>query len=93
VGGFHRRSFSIWVTAGHTALSVVRAWGCIRSVVGPICNLVLVGWTMWQVRSIYTSIALIYMHAWSVEGSDHIESYACNLSLHFCKRLFPNLNP
>jgi hypothetical protein len=27
----------------------------------------------------------------SEEGSDHFESYVRNLSLHFCKRLFPRL--
>jgi hypothetical protein len=29
----------------------------------------------------------------SGEGSDHFESYACSLSLHFWKRLFPGLEP
>jgi hypothetical protein len=29
----------------------------------------------------------------SREGSDHFESYIHSLSLHFCKRLFPRLEP
>jgi hypothetical protein len=29
----------------------------------------------------------------SGEGSDHFGSYVRNLSLHFCKRLFPGLEP
>jgi hypothetical protein len=29
----------------------------------------------------------------SGEGSDHFESYERNLSLHFCKRLFPGHEP
>jgi hypothetical protein len=27
------------------------------------------------------------------EGFDHFGSYVCSLSLHFCKRLFPGLEP
>jgi hypothetical protein len=26
-------------------------------------------------------------------GSDHFGSYVCNLSLHFCQRLFPGIEP
>jgi hypothetical protein len=36
-------------------------------------------------------VALAY--AGSREGSDHFGSYARSLSLHFCKRLFPGLEP
>jgi hypothetical protein len=31
--------------------------------------------------------------AGSGEGSDHFGSYVCNISLHFCKKLFPRLEP
>jgi hypothetical protein len=30
---------------------------------------------------------------WSREGSDHAGCYVGSLSLHFCKRLFPGLEP
>jgi hypothetical protein len=29
----------------------------------------------------------------SEEGSDHFGFFVCSLSLHFCKRLFPGLQP
>jgi hypothetical protein len=49
-------------------------------------------------RAVYTTLKDSPVHvapacARSREGSDHFGSYVCSLSLHFCKRLSPGLEP